>query len=66
MAEKKPAYAPPFIERIAPFFASSSAKMPAFIDSNQPRVRKQGLSAPTSFDSAHALPPQGGTPKKDS
>lgn len=31
MADRRPPYAAPSIERIAPFFASSSAKMPAFV-----------------------------------
>lgn len=31
MAEPKPPYGAPSIERIAPFFATSAAKMPGFV-----------------------------------
>lgn len=43
MAERKPPYSTPSIERIAPFFATSSAKMPGFLGpSNKAGIQHSG------------------------
>ncbi|MBU0501239.1 MAG: hypothetical protein KJ558_04610 [Gammaproteobacteria bacterium] len=62
MADSKPIYSPPTIERIAPFFATSSAKMPSFFNAQQPKAKQGSPSSFSANDKTH-LPTQTDTEK---